>query len=68
MVPVNQKGNEPMTMLHAYISVDLMDWINTSAKESNVGKSEFVRLALEYIRQGDFPIVQKTIFKPNSER
>lgn len=68
MIPMNQKGNEPMTMLHAYISVDLMNWINTSATESNVGKSEFVRLALEYIRQGDFPIVQKTIFKPNSER
>ena len=66
---MNQKGNEPMIMLHAYISVDLMDWINATAKESNVGKSEFVRLALEYVRDGNFPIVQKTVFKPtNSER
>lgn len=66
--PMNQKGNEPMVMLHAYISVDLMDWINATAKESNVGKSEFIRLALEYVRNGNFPIVQKTIYKPNSER
>lgn len=63
---MNQKGNEPMTMLHAYIETDLMQWLNQSAKQANVGKSEFVRLALEYVRMSGVTIVQKTIFHPNS--
>ena len=61
---MNQKGNEPMTMLHAYISVDLMQWLNDTADSAQVGKSEFVRLALEYVRASGVTIVQKTIFRP----
>lgn len=61
---MNQKGNEPMTMLHAYIPVDLMQWLNDTADSAQGGKSEFVRLALEYVRASGVTIVQKTIFHP----
>ena len=66
---MNQKGNEPMMMIHARIPVALEKWLESTAYAAGVSKSEFIRLALEYIQAGNVCIVQKTIFKPtNSER
>lgn len=66
---MNQRGNEPMTTLHARIPCELMQWLDTESSKTGVSKSEFIRLALEYIQAGNVCIVQKTIFRPSdSER
>ena len=65
---MNQRGNEPMTMVHARIPCGLMQWLDDASNQAGVSKSEFIRLALEYVQAGNVEIVQKTIFKPNSER
>lgn len=57
-----------MTMVHARIPCDLMQWLDDASNQAGVSKSEFIRLALEYVQAGNVSIVQKTIFKPNSER
>ena len=61
---MNQKGNEPMTLLHIRVPIDLETWVSQTAGQAGVTKSEFVRLALEYIQASGVTIVQKTIFRP----
>lgn len=52
-----------MTMLHAYIPQKLMEKITISANCAGVNKSEFVRLALEYVQERNIQIVQKMTFR-----
>lgn len=60
---MNQHGNEPMTMLHARIPVDLMQDLDRLASTSGVSKSEYVRLSLEYLRDNQIQIVKRVAFK-----
>ncbi len=60
---MNQKGNEPMTMLHAYIPVKLKEQIDASAARAGVNKSEYIRLSLEYIQENRVRVVQKLTFR-----
>lgn len=60
---MNQRGNEPMTMLHAYIPVKLKSQIDSSAMQAGVNKSEYIRLCLEYIQENGVKVVQKHTFR-----
>ncbi len=61
---MNQKGNEPMIMLHAYIPAKLKESIDESASRAGVSKSEYIRLALEYVQShSDIVIVHKVTFR-----
>lgn len=63
---MNQKGNEPMTMLHARIPVDLMEDLDKLAVKSGVSKSEYIRLSLEYMRDRQIEVIKKVSFRDGS--
>ena len=63
---MNQRGNEPMPMVHTRLPEELIDWIDSSAKEARVTRSEFIRQALEFLKESKAPI-HRNIFRSDSE-
>ena len=60
---MNQKGNEPMTTFHSRIPLELMEWINEESAKAGITKAEFIRLAMEYIRENRVILATKRTFR-----
>ena len=55
-----------MPMIHTRLPEELIDWIDSSAKEARVTRSEFIRQALECLKESKAPI-HRNIFRSDSE-
>ncbi len=60
---MNQLGNSPMTTFHSRIPADLMEWIDSEARKSGITKAEFVRLAMEYVRDSHVVLATKRTYR-----
>lgn len=59
---MNQKGNEPMMMLHARIPLELMEYIENASSQAGISKSEYIRIALEFVRDSNLQVVKSVSF------
>ena len=57
---MNQRGNEPMAILHVRIPCELLERITILAEQSGVTKSEYVRYALDHVMSRGL-IIEKSI-------
>ena len=60
---MNQRGNEPMAILHVRIPCELLERITVLAEQSGISKSEYVRLALEYAQDNELIISKKITYQ-----
>ena len=60
---MNQRGNEPMAVMHVRIPVELMQQIESLANQSGLSKSEYVRMALEHARDNDLKITRQVTYQ-----
>ena len=57
---MNQRGNEPMAILHVRIPCELLERITVLAEQSDVSKSEYVRHALDHVMSRGL-IIEKSV-------
>ena len=62
---MNQKGNEPMTTVGLRIPIDLLEAITETSQACGIPRSEYIRLALEYVHQHGIELAVKKTFKGN---
>lgn len=60
---MNQKGNVPMTTTGLRIPVDLLQTVTVKAERAGITRSEYIRLALEYVEENGICLAEKKTFR-----